>query len=97
MGPITSLLLFPVAGPAWALMSLMQRLREEAEASLDDESRGLAELTELSMRRASGALSDAEYVEQETALLARVNAAREYREELESAMDLEQVEEEIEC
>jgi hypothetical protein len=89
MGPIMSLLLFPVSGPAWALMSLMERLREEAEASLDDEARGFAELTELSMRRSAGMLSEPEYAEQETALLARLNAAREYREQLQSVIEEE--------
>jgi hypothetical protein len=86
MGPITSLLLFPVAGPTWALVSLVDRLREEAEASLDDEAKGFAELTELSMRRSAGMLSDTEYAEQESALLARLNTAREYREQLQAAM-----------
>jgi hypothetical protein len=89
MGPIMSLLLFPVSGPTWALMSLMERLREEAEASLDDEARGFAELTDLTMRRSAGMLSETEYAEQETALLARLNAAREYREQLQSVIEEE--------
>jgi hypothetical protein len=97
MGPITSLLLFPVAGPAWALMSLMERLREEAEASLDDEARGFAELTELTMCRSAGMLSETEYAEQETALLARLNAAREYREQLQSVIDEEEAQAQAEA
>jgi hypothetical protein len=104
MGAITSLLLFPVTGPTWALVSLVDRLREEAEASLDDEAKGFAELTELSMRRSAGMLSDAEYAEQETALLARLNSAREYRQQLQAEIEEEYLidddladAEEVEC
>src|SRR5215208_6457649 len=108
---ITAILLFPVMGPAWALVSLVERLREEAAASLDDEARSFNELTELTMRRSAGTLTDAEFVEQETALLARLNVIREQREQLESALADEEltaddfadeevdelVEEEVEC
>jgi hypothetical protein len=87
MGAITGLLLFPVMGPAWALGCLIERLREEAEASMDDEARGFAELTDLSMQRSAGTLSEAEFAAQETALLERLNTARQRRQELESEID----------
>ncbi len=93
MGIIGGLLLLPITGPVRGFRFLMERLRDEAEAALLDEGRAFAELIDLSMRRNAGQLSDAEYAEQETELLERLNAIRDFREELLYA-DLEAEEEE---
>ena len=82
MGTIASLLLLPVMAPVWGFRFVLERLRDEAEAVLRDEGRAFAELIDLSMRRSSGQLSDAEYAEQETQLLARLSSIRDHKEEL---------------
>jgi hypothetical protein len=82
MGPLTTLLLLPVMAPVWSFRFVIERLREEAEAALHDEGRAFAQLIELSMRRNSGQLTEAEYAEQETQLLDRLSSIREYKDEL---------------
>jgi hypothetical protein len=82
MGAITGLLLAPFMAPVWGFRFLLERLRDEAEAVLRDEGRAFAELIELSMRHSSGQLTDAQYAEQESQLLERLNSIREYRHEL---------------
>ena len=79
---LAGLLLLPVMAPVWGIRFVIDRLRDEAEANLRDEGRGFAELIELSMRHSAGKLSDAEFAEQEAALLDRLSSIREYREEL---------------
>jgi hypothetical protein len=82
MGTITGLLLLPFMAPVWGFRFLLERIRDEAEAVLRDEGRAFAELIDLSMRHTTGQLTDAEYAEQETQLLERLNSIREYRHEL---------------
>ncbi len=82
MGVITGLLFLPVTGPVRAFRFLVERLHDEAEAVLRDEGRAFAELIDLSMRHNAGQLTDAEYAEQETALLERLSSIRDYRNEL---------------
>ena len=82
MGLLSGLLLFPITGPVWGFRLFVERIRDEAEAVLHDEGRAFAELIDLSMRHNAGQLSDAEFAEQETALLERLSSIREYREEL---------------
>jgi hypothetical protein len=82
MGAITGLLLAPFMAPVWGFRFLLERLRDEAEAVLRDEGRAFAELIELSMRHSSSQLTDAQYTEQESQLLERLNSIREYRHEL---------------
>jgi hypothetical protein len=82
MGAIATVLLLPVMAPVWGFRFVLERLRDEAEAVLHDEGRAFAELIELSMRRSAGQLSDAEYADQETQLLERLSAIRDYKEEL---------------
>lgn len=85
MGLLGGILLAPISGPVWGFRMLIERMAEEADAVLHDEGRGYAELMELSMRRSAGTLSEAEYAEQEAALLERLAAIREYKEELAQA------------
>lgn len=68
----------------FGLRFLLERLRDEADAVLYDQGRAFAELSELSLRRSAGQISDVEYVEQETQLLDRLSAIRA-REAEESA------------
>ncbi len=82
MGLIGGLLLLPITGPVLGFRFVLERLREEAEAVLLDEGRAFAELIDLSMRHNAGQLSHAEYAAQEAELLERLNAIREYRDEL---------------
>ena len=82
MGAITGLLLLPFMAPVWGFRFVLERIRDEAEAVLRDEGRAFAELIELSMRHTTGQLTDAQYAEEEAALLERLNSIREYRQEL---------------
>jgi hypothetical protein len=82
MGMITGLLLAPVMAPVWGFRFVLERLRDEAESVLHDEGRAFAELIELGMRRSAGKLTEAEYAEQEAALLERLSAIREHKESL---------------
>ncbi len=82
MGIITGLLLLPITGPVRGFRFLLEQLRDEAEAALHDEGRAFAELIDLSMRRNTGQISEAEYAEQEAELLERLSSIREYREGL---------------
>jgi Gas vesicle protein G len=79
---VGTLLLLPFMAPVWGFRFVLQRLSDEAESVLRDEGRGFAELIDLSMRHKAGKLSDAEFAEQESALLARLGSIREYKEEL---------------
>jgi hypothetical protein len=79
---ITTLLFLPFMAPVWGFKFVIQRLSDEAEAVLRDEGRGFAELIDLSMRHKAGKLTDAEFAEQETALLQRLATIRDYKEEL---------------
>lgn len=82
MGLVGGLLLLPITAPVRGFQFLLESLREEADAVLHDEGRAFAELIDLSMRRSAGQLSEAEFAEQETLLLERLGALREYRDEL---------------
>ena len=82
MGTISTLLLLPFMAPVWGFRFVLEQLRDEAEAVLRDEGRAFAELIDLSMRRSTGQLSEAEYVDQETELLERLSSIREHRQEL---------------
>ena len=91
MSLVGGLLLLPFAGPVWCFRLILERIREEADAVQHDEGRGFAELIDLSMRHKAGKLSDAEFAEQEAALLQRLSDMREYREELlQAEMDMAQ-------
>lgn len=82
MGAIATLLLLPVMGPVWGFRFVLERLADEADTVMHDEGRAFSDLIELSMRRSAGQLSDAEYAEQETAMLERLSSIRDQRDEL---------------
>ena len=85
MGLVSGLLLLPFTAPVRGFGFFLERIRDEAEAALYDEGRAFAELIDLSMRHNAGQLSDGDFAEQETQLLDRLNAIREYRDELTAA------------
>ena len=82
MGLLSNLLLFPVTGPVHGVRFLLEQIQAQANAELLDEGRVQAELMSLSVRYDLGEISDAEYEEQEEALLEELNASRAYKEEL---------------
>jgi Gas vesicle protein G len=93
MGLLSGLLLLPLSGPVWGFRLFLERLREEADAVLYDEGRSFGELIDLSMRHKAGKLTDAEFAEQEAAVLDRLRSMRDYRDELleaEQEMEVEQ-------
>ncbi len=87
MGAITDVLLVPVMAPVWGFRFVLEQLRDEADAVLRDEGRAFAELSELSLRRTTGQLSDAEYAEQEAQLLDRLSTIRDLRDSLADDVD----------
>ena len=78
---LADLILLPLAAPLWGIRFVLARLRDEADAVQHDEGRMFAELAELSRRRQTGQISEAEFEEEETALLNRLRTIREQREE----------------
>lgn len=82
MGLLSGLLLFPVTGPVRGFEFILEQIKEQADAVRLDEGRVMAELMDLGLRRDQGEISEAEYTEQETALLAELNAIRAEKEEL---------------
>lgn len=82
MGFLTDLLLFPIMGPVRGVAFIAQQVQEAAEAGLLNEDQVQAELLSLSLRRATGEISETEYEEYETELLDILDAMRVYRESM---------------
>lgn len=82
MGLISGLLLLPITAPVRGFEFLLEQMRDQADSVLRDEGRAFAELIDLGMRHAAGQLDDTEFAEQESELLARLDAIREEREQL---------------
>jgi gas vesicle protein GvpG len=77
MGLITGLLTLPLA-PVRGTIWLAERIQEQAEAELYDESAITASLQELDALRETGELDETEIAEAEDALIARLMAIRGY-------------------
>lgn len=80
MGLLTGLLTLPLA-PVRGTVWIAERLIEEAERELGDESAIRRQLTELEVRYELGEISDEELAEAEDALLSRLVAIREAKGE----------------
>jgi hypothetical protein len=80
VGLITGLLTLPLA-PVRGTVWLAERLQEQAEAELYDESAITAQLRELDALRETGELDEAEIAEAEDALIERLMAIRGYTPE----------------
>ncbi|MBI4317315.1 MAG: gas vesicle protein GvpG [Chloroflexi bacterium] len=85
MGLLSSLLLFPVTGPAKGLLFVFDQIKERVDAEQLDEGLVEDELVALSLRHDFGEIPDDVYYAQEAALLERLNAIREYKESLAAA------------
>ena len=79
MGLFTGLLTLPLA-PVRSTMWIAEKLREQAELELYDESGIEAGLLELQAAREAGTYDEAEIVEAEDALVERLMALRGYTE-----------------
>jgi hypothetical protein len=82
VGLLSGLLLLPITGPVHGLQFILEQIQAQVDAELLDDGRLQAELMTLSMRHELGEISDAEYEEQEAALLEELNAIRAYKEDL---------------
>jgi hypothetical protein len=76
MGLLTGLLTLPLA-PVRGTVWIAERLLEEAERELGDETAVRRRLAELEVRHELGEISDEELAEAEDALLAQLAARRE--------------------
>ena len=82
MGLLGKLLFFPIAGPVAGIRWSLNKVVQVAEEELSDDTPIKQELMELQMRLELGDITDAEYVEREAALMARLREVREWRERL---------------
>jgi Gas vesicle protein G len=77
MGLLSDVLLLPVTGPVRGLRFIAEQVKEQVDAERDPGRRAeqvLAELIRLSVRRDLAQISADEYMAQEAALLAQLNA-----------------------
>lgn len=77
MGPLGSLLTFPLTGPLHGLLWLAEQLRDQAERELFNPDRIRQQLTELELQLDLGQISEEEYEAAETALLEQLRHRRE--------------------
>lgn len=77
MGPLGSLLTFPLTGPLRGLLWLAEQLRDQAERELFNPDRIRQQLTELELQLDLGQISEEEYEAAETALLEQLRHLHE--------------------
>jgi len=82
MGLLTKLLFFPVTGPVAGIRWSLGKVQNVVEEELTDDAPVKQDLMELQMRLELGDITDAEYVEQEAALMQRLREVRAWRERL---------------
>src|SRR5438067_13451521 len=82
MGLLTNLLFFPVTGPVAGIRWTLGQVQTVVEKELTDDAPIKQELMELQMQLELGDIDDAEYVEREAALMARLREVRAWRERL---------------
>lgn len=82
MGLLSKLLFFPVTGPVAGIKWSLGKVQGVVEEELTDDTSVKQDLMELQMRLELGDIDDAEYVEQEAALMARLRDVRAWREKL---------------
>ena len=80
MGLLTNLLFFPVTGPVAGIRWSLGKVQKVVEEELTDDAPVKQELMELQMRLELGDIDDAEYVEREAELMARLREIRAWRE-----------------
>lgn len=82
MGLITNLLFFAVTGPVAGIKWSLGKVQKVVEEELTDDAPIKQDLMELQMRLELGDIDDAEYVEREAELMARLRDVRAWRERL---------------
>lgn len=82
MGLLTNILFFPVTGPVAGIKWALGKVQQVAEEELTDDAPIKQDLMELEMLREVGDISDAEFVQREAQLMARLRDVREWRERL---------------
>jgi hypothetical protein len=82
MGLLSKILFFPVSGPVAGIRWSLNKVVQVAEEELSDDAPVKQELMELQMQLELGDIDDAEYVEREAVLMARLREVRAWRERL---------------
>ena len=82
MGLLTKLLFFPIAGPVAGIKWSLGKVQNVVEEELTDDTPIKQDLMELQMRLELGDITDAEYLEREAELMARLRDVRAWRERL---------------
>jgi len=82
VGLLANLLFFPVTGPVAGIKWVLGKVQQVAEEEITDDAPIKQDLMELEMLREVGDISDAEFVEREAQLMARLRDVREWRERL---------------
>lgn len=77
---LLQLLTAPVSLPMAGFRFILERVLEMAEQELLDVDRIHAELLELNLRLEENEIAEAEFLEAEAAIMARLRAARAYRD-----------------
>jgi len=82
MGLLSKLLFFPVTGPVAGITWSLGKVQNVVEEELTDDTPVKQDLMELQMQLELGDITDAQYVEREAALMARLRDVRAWRERL---------------
>jgi hypothetical protein len=82
MGLLTTLLFFPIAGPAKGIRWSLEQVRRVAEEELTDDRAIKEELLELQLLLELGDIDESEYRAREARLMERLREVREWRERL---------------
>ena len=77
---LSEILLSPVSGPLRATGFVLNRIKDQVEAEYLNEGKVQAELLDLTLRYDRGEVDDAQYAEQEAAILQHLNDIRAYKE-----------------
>src|SRR3954463_540906 len=80
MGLLGKLVFFPIAGPVAGIRWSLNKVVQVAEEELTDDAPVKQDLMELQMQLELGDITDAEYVEREAVLMARLREVRAWRE-----------------
>jgi hypothetical protein len=80
VGLLSKVLFFPIAGPVAGIRWSLNQVIQVAEEELTDDTPVKQELMELQMKLELGDIDDAQYVEREAALMARLREVRAWRE-----------------
>jgi hypothetical protein len=82
VGLLSKLLFFPITGPVAGIKWSLGQVQNVVEEELTDDAPVKQELMELQMKLELGDITDAQYVEQEAVLMARLRDVRAWRERL---------------